>query len=41
MAIKTGDVVGDFALQRMDNTVARLSDFTDPILVLIFLRHLA
>jgi peroxiredoxin len=41
MVLQVGDPVGDFPLVRMDRTVAHLSDFKDPVLVLIFLRHLA
>jgi peroxiredoxin len=41
MALEVGDVVGDFSFVRMDGADARLSDFKDPVLILIFLRHLA
>jgi hypothetical protein len=41
MALEVGDVVGDFSFVRMDGGNALLSDFKDPVLIMIFLRHLA
>jgi hypothetical protein len=41
MAYQVGDAVGDHSLVRPDGGAVRLSDFKDPVLCLIFLRHLA
>jgi hypothetical protein len=41
MALEVGNVVPDFSFDRMDGADARLSDFKDPVLIMIFLRHLA
>lgn len=36
-----GEIVPDCTFQRPDGSATRLSDFTGPPLLLIFLRHLA
>jgi hypothetical protein len=39
--LRSGDRVPDPALERLDGTPARLSDYPAKALVLVFLRHLA
>jgi hypothetical protein len=41
MSLQPGEVVADCTFQRLDGTAARLSEFADRPLVLVFLRHLA
>ncbi len=41
MSIAIGDTVPDFTFRRADGSEARLSSFSAPAIVMIFLRHLA
>jgi peroxiredoxin len=41
MLLKVGDVAPDCPLLHPDGSPARLADFNAPVLLLIFLRHLA
>lgn len=41
MAMEIGDEVPDLSSMRPNGTPVRLSEFTAPAVVLIFLRHLA
>lgn len=41
MAMQLGERVPDFSLFRVDGSAVRLSELPAPVLVLVFLRHLA